>query len=128
MLSNSVFSTTPTEALRATSWAAGANNGPWIPVSKLEGLLVFLYNVGAVTGSVIFKLQDATDGSGTGAADLSPTVTTASLSTAGGTGMLTVPQGKPRSHVRLVATVTTGPVLASAVMLARDKMSPTSAL
>lgn len=112
---------TPTEALRATSFSAGANNGPWIPVSQLEGLLEIAYNVGAVTGSVVFSLQDATDGSGTGAAALDPAVASASINTAGTTGALIVDKRKIRSHVRLVATVTTGPVLASAICIARNK-------
>jgi hypothetical protein len=109
------------EALRATSFAAGANNGPWIDVSNYEGDLLFAFNIGAVTGSVILKLQDATDGSGTAAADLSPAVATASLSTAGGTAALIVPKSKIRSHVRLVATVTTGPILIAGILLARPK-------
>lgn len=128
MLGNEAFANTPTEALRSTSWTAGANNGPWIPVAKLEGQLAFAYNIGAVTGSVIFSLEDATDGSGTGAAALSPAVASASLNTAGTTGVLRVEKRKIRSHVRLVATVTTGPILAACVLLARDKMTPTTAV
>lgn len=112
---------TPTEALRATSFSAGANNGPWIAVKDLEGILEFAYNAGAITGNVVFKLQDATDGSGTGAADLSPAVTTAAITTAGTTGSLLLDKRKVRSHVRLVATVTTGPVLASAILVAKNK-------
>lgn len=127
MLGNEANANTPAEALRATSWAAGANNGPWLPVKNLEGMLAFFYNVGAVTGSVVFKLQDATDGSGTGAADLSPAVQTASISAAGSSGALLVEKRKIRSHVRFVATVTTGPVLAAAVLASRDKMTPTTA-
>jgi len=122
------YSNTPTEALRSTSFSAGANNGPWIPVAKLEGNLAFFYNTGAVTGSVIYKLQDATDGSGTSAADLSPAVASASITTAGTSGALIVGKSKIRSHVRFVATVTTGPILAAAVLIARDKMSPTNAI
>lgn len=121
MLATEAYAFTPTEALRATSFSAGANNGPWLPVSALEGMLVLNYNVGAVTGSVIFKLQDATDGSGTGAADLSPAVASASINTAGTSGALRVEAKKIRSHVRLVATVTTGPVLAAGILTARNK-------
>jgi hypothetical protein len=109
------------EALRAVSLSAGANNGPWIDVANLEGDLCFSYNCGAITGSVTFKLQDATDGSGTGAADLSPAVASSAITTAGTTGALIVPKSKIRSHVRLVATVVTGPVLAAGVLLARPK-------
>lgn len=121
MLGNEATAHTPTEALRSTSFSAGANNGPWLPVKDLEGTLAFEYNVGALTGSVVFKLQDATDGSGTGAADLSPAVQSASLSTAGSTGALLVNKRKVRSHVRLVATVTTGPALCAGILAARNK-------
>lgn len=121
MLASEAFAATPTEALRATSFSAGANNGPWLPVSALEGVLVFNYNVGAITGSVIFSLEDATDGSGTGAAALSPAVASASQTTAGSTGAIRVEKKKIRSHVRLVATVTTGPALLSGILTARNK-------
>jgi hypothetical protein len=127
MLGNEASANTPTEALRATSWSAGANNGPWIPVKSLEGMLAVLYTCGAITGNVVFKLQDATDGSGTGAADLSPAVASGTITTPGTTGALLVDKRKIRSHVRLGATVTTGPVLASAILVARDKMTPTNA-
>lgn len=115
------YAATPTEALRAASYSAGANNGGWLPVSALEGLLEFLYNVGAVTGNVVYKLQDATDSGGSGAADLSPAVATGSITTAGTTGSLKVDKRKIRSHVRIVATVTTGPALCAAILKARDK-------
>lgn len=124
MLGNESRAGTPTEALRATSFSAGAANGPFLPVANLEGDLLFLFNVGALTGSVVFKLQDATDGSGTGVADLSPAVASASLSTAGDTGSLVVAKKKIRSHVRLVATVTTGPALCAGVLMARSKTTP----
>jgi hypothetical protein len=121
MLASEAYAFSPTEALRATSFSAGANNGPWLPVSALEGMLVFAYNVGAITGSVIFSLEDATDGSGTSAAALSPAVASASLTTAGTTGAIRVEKKKIRSHVRLVATVTTGPALLSGVLVSRNK-------
>ena len=124
MLGNEAQSGVAVEALRSTSFTAGAANGVWLPVSQYEGDLCFMYNIGALTGSVVLKLQDATDVGGTGAADLSPAVTTGSLSTAGGTGQLTVPKSKIRSHVRIVATVTTGPALVSAMMKARSKTTP----
>jgi len=113
--------TSKVEALRAASYSAGANNGPWISAPGFEGDLVFAYNVGALTGSVIFSLEDATDGSGTGAAALSAAVASASLTTAGTSGALICPKKKIRSHVRLVATVTTGPCLAAAILLSRPK-------
>ena len=127
MLGNESSANTPKEALRAASYSSGANNGPWIDVKNLEGDILFVCNVGALTGSVVFSLQDATDGTGTGAGALSPAVATASLNTAGQTASLRIAKRKIRSHVRVVATVTTGPALAAAVAISRDKMTPTSA-
>lgn len=124
MLQNEASANTGAEALRSTSFSAGANNGPWIDVKGYEGMLAFYVNVGALTGSVVFKLQDATDGSGTGAADISPAVASASLSAAGDTTMLLLDKRKVRSHVRLVATVTTGPALCAGVLVARNKTVP----
>lgn len=123
MLPNEAWAGSGVEALRSTSFAAGANNGPWLATSGYEGALLFLVQIGAVTGNAVFKLQDATDGSGTGAADLSPAVASSALSTAGDVARLVVAKGKIRSHVRLVATVTTGPILASGFMLARSKQT-----
>lgn len=111
------------EALRATSFSAGANNGPWLPVKDYEGVLKFVYNLGANTGSTVFSLEDATDSGGTGAAALSPAVSSGSVSAAGTTGALIVDKRKIRSHVRLVATVTTGPAVCAAVLQARQKQA-----
>lgn len=122
MLGNEAHANTPLEALRAAAYSAGANNGPWIDVKDLVGTLEFIYNVGAVTGGTItFKLQDATDSGGSGAADLSPAVATSALNTAGGTGKLLIHQNKIRSHVRIVGTVATGPIDAAAVFVARSR-------
>jgi hypothetical protein len=103
-------------SLAPASYAAGANNGAWIDVRAMEGEIFCPILIGAVTGSVIFKLQDATDGAGTGAADLSPAVATASINTANSAAKLVVPAGTVRGWVRVVATVTTGPVFAGAAV------------
>lgn len=101
-------------ALPPASYAAGVNNGPWIDIRTIEGQIVIPINVGAVTGSVVFSLSDASDGSGTGAAPLSPAVATASISTANSAAKLVVNNSAVRGWLRVVATVTTGPVFASA--------------
>lgn len=105
-------------SLPPASHAAGAVNGAWVDVRNVKGELCVPISIGSLTGSVIFKLQDATDGSGTGAADLSPAVATTSINTGSSTAKLVVPANVIRSHVRVVATVTTGPVFAAAPVLA----------
>lgn len=107
-----------TSAINTASLSAGANNGGWIDTRNFQGDLVWVINLGAVTGSCIVKVQDATDGSGTGSADISGVVT-ASLSAANTATKLTMESRKSRGWVRLVSTVTTGPILTSAVLLAR---------
>jgi hypothetical protein len=120
MLGNEAQAATIVNAINPASIAAGASNGPWLPVSAYEGDVLFDISLGAVTGSVVVKLQDATDGSGTGSADITG-YTTASLSTANSTAKLLLPHNRPRSHVRVVATVTTGPVVMGVTLVARTK-------
>lgn len=120
MLANMGQACDKVEALRATSWSAGTNNGSYIDVSKYEGDLVFVYNVGAVTGSATIKIQDADDTGGTGVADISG-ATTAALSSAGSTGAIVVPASQARKAIRVVNTVVTGPALASVVLVSFPK-------
>jgi hypothetical protein len=120
MLGNEAQACTATLALNTASLSAGANNGTWLAVSDYEGDLLFDIAQGATTGSVIVKITDATDGSGTGVADVTGAVT-GTLSTANTATKIVVPASKVRSHVRVVATVTTGPVLLGVTLLARPK-------
>lgn len=107
-----------TTAINTASLSAGANNGGWVDTRNFQGDLVWVINLGAVTGSCIVKVQDATDSGGTGSADVSGFVT-ASLTAANTATKLVMPAVKSRGFVRLVSTVTTGPILTSAVLLAR---------
>ena len=120
MLGNEAQACTATIALHTASQSAGANNGPWLAVSDYEGFLLFDIAQGATTGNVVVKVQDATDGSGTGSGDVTG-ATTAALSAANTSIKLIVPAGAVRSHARVVATVTTGPVLLGVTLLARPK-------
>jgi len=113
MLHNTGSQTTYTSSIAPQSCAAGATNGGWVDITQAEGEVVVPIQIGAVTGSVIVKVQDATDTSGTGSADLSGVVT-ASLNTANSTAKLVFPAGSARQAVRVVATVTTGPILLGA--------------
>lgn len=120
MLGYQASAIAPVTALAPASYAAGANNGGWIDARAYEGELLFDIQVGAVTGNATFRIQDATDGSGTGAADI-PGATTAAITTANSAHKLVVPAGLPRGWVRVVNTVVTGPVLASVALLAHPK-------
>jgi hypothetical protein len=120
MLGNEATACSATLALNTASLSAGANNGTWLAVSDYEGDLLFDIAQGATTGSVVVKITDATDGSGTGVGDVTG-ATTGSLATANTATKIVVPASKCRSHVRVVATVTTGPVLLGVTLVARPK-------
>jgi hypothetical protein len=120
MLGNEAQACSTITALSPASLSAGANNGVYLAVSDYEGDLLFNINIGAVTGSVIVKVTDATDGSGTGVGDVSGAVTSA-LSTADTATKIVVPSAKCRSHIRVIATVTTGPIVMGVTMSARPK-------
>jgi len=120
MLGNEAQACSAVQALNTASLSAGANNGNWLAVSDYEGDLLFVISQGATTGNVVVKVTDATDGSGTGAGDVTG-ATTAALSTANTSAKLIVKSSAVRSHVRIVATVTTGPVVVGVTLVARPK-------
>lgn len=99
---------------------AAATSG-WVDVRQYEGDLVFTQQIGAVTGSIVGRIQDATDSSGTGAANITDAAFT-SVGTANDVQKLTVPDKSTRGWVRYVGTITTGPALVAVSMLARPKI------
>jgi hypothetical protein len=94
-----------------------------VAVSKYEGDVVFIQEVGVVTaGGVAGKIQTADDGSGTGVADVTgATFTAVTTSNDPLTQKIFVPASKLSTHVRYLGTVTTGPVDASVVLMAHPK-------
>lgn len=100
-------------SINPASLSAGANNGGYVDISSAEGEVVIMIPVGAVTGSVVVKVQDADDTGGTGVADLAG-VTTAAYNTANSFTKLVFPASSARKAVRVVATVTTGPIVMGA--------------
>jgi hypothetical protein len=119
MLGNEADAASTTLALAAASYSAGANNGAWVDCRNIEGDVLVSINVGARTGSIAFKIQDATDGSGTGSADVSG-LTLADIG-ASASSKIVFPSTSVRGFVRLVATVTTGPALIAATVHGRPK-------
>ena len=120
MLGNEAQACSTVQALNTASLSAGASNGNWLAVSDYEGDLLFIISQGATTGNVVVKVTDATDGSGTGAGDVTG-ATTAALTNANTSNKIVVPASKCRSHVRVIATVTTGPVVVGVTLVARPK-------
>ena len=94
---------------------AAATSG-WIDVRKYEGDLLFLQHIGAVTGSITGKIQDADDSSGTNSADVTGATATA-VSSANDAQKIVVPASSVRGWVRYVGTIVTGPALTSVQMV-----------
>ena len=116
MLANQAEACSAVTLLAPASLSAGANHGSYIDLSKYIGHAAIIVDVGAVTGSVIVKVEDATAEAGTNLADVTGAVT-ASLTTADTAVKLVVPIDKLRQWVRVTATVTTGPIVMGVVAL-----------
>lgn len=121
MLGNEAQSCEQVKVINTVSAAntAAATSG-WIDVRKYEGDLLFLQHIGAVTGSITGKIQDADDSIGTNSADVTGATATA-VSSANDAQKIVVPASSVRGWVRYVGTIVTGPALTSVQLLARPK-------
>lgn len=98
-----------------------AATSAWVDVRNLEGDILVNAQVGAITGSIAWALEDATDGSGTGAAAITPNEGAFAAVTANQLQKRTLNAGATRGWVRLVGTIVTGPVLVGASLYGRPK-------
>lgn len=122
MLNNEGQAATSTKLLDPVSAAntAAATSG-WVDVRAYEGDLVFVNQVGALTGSITWTIEDATDGSGTGAAGITPNEGAYAAGAANQLQKRTVNASAVRGWVRCVGTIVTGPALVAASILSRSK-------
>lgn len=113
-------------AIKVINPASAANTAAatsaWIDTANLEGDLIFVQHIGAVTGSITGKIQDADDGSGTNPADVTGAAFTA-VSSANDIQKIAVQKKFVRRWVRYLGTIVTGPALTSVSMLSRPKTS-----
>lgn len=121
MLNNEATASTTVIVLNPVSAAntAAATSG-WIDVRAYEGEIVLIQQVGAVTGSITTTVEDATDGSGTGASALTG-YAFAAVSSANNVQKLVIPAGLPRGWIRTVGTIVTGPAIVAKSLTARSK-------
>lgn len=122
MLNNEAQAATSTKLLDPVSAAntAAATSG-WVDVRGFEGDIMFVNQVGALTGSITWTIEDATDGSGTGAAGVTPNEGAYAAGAANQIQKRTVGAGAVRGWVRCVGTIVTGPALVAASIHARPK-------
>lgn len=115
MLGNQGQAAKVVKLLDPVSAAATVNaTSAWIDVREAEGDLVFANQVGALTGSITWTIEDATDGAGAGAAGITPNEGAYAAGAANQIQKRTVNASAVRGWVRCVGTIVTGPVLVAA--------------
>jgi len=73
MLANQGQAATTVKLLDPASAAnTAAATSAWVDVTKAEGDVVFINQVGALTGSITWTIEEASDAGGTGAAGITP--------------------------------------------------------
>ena len=113
----------PVKLLDPISAAATANaTSAWIDVREAEGDIQFVNQMGVLTaGSLTWTIEDATDGSGTGAAGITPNE---GAYAAGATNQIqkrTLNASAVRGWVRCVGTIVTGPSLVAVNIMYHPK-------
>lgn len=99
---------------------AAATSG-WVDVRNAEGDIEIVVQTGAVTGSITWTVEDATDGSGTGAAGITPNEGAFAAGAANQRQQRTVNGSAVRGWVRVVGTIVTGPSLVAASLSRHPK-------
>jgi hypothetical protein len=108
--------------LDPVSAAATANaTSAWIDARKYEGDIAVTAQIGALTGSLTWTLEDATDGAGTGAAGITPNEGAFTAGAANQTQKRTINASAHRGWIRIVGTIVTGPALVAASLLSHPK-------
>lgn len=91
-----------------------AATSAWVDVRAAEGDIVFTNQVGALTGSITWTIEHASDGSGTGAAAITPNEGAYAAGAANQIQKRTVNASAVAGYVRCVGTIVTGPALVAA--------------
>ena len=99
---------------------AAATSG-WIDVREAEGDVVFTNQVGALTGSITWTIEHASDSGGTGAAGITPNEGAYAAGAANQVQKRTVNASAVAGWVRCVGTIVTGPALVAASIMYRPK-------
>lgn len=115
MLGNQAQAANITKLLDPVSAAnTAAATSAWVDVRAAEGDIEFINQIGALTGSLTWTIEDATDGAGTGAAAMTPNEGAYAAGAANQVQKRTINASACRGWVRVVGTIVTGPALVSA--------------
>ena len=99
-----------------------AATSAWIDVREAEGDIVFTNQMGVLTGgSLTWTIEDATDGSGTGAAGITPNEGAYAAGASNQIQKRTLNASAVRGWVRCVGTIVTGPALVAVNIMYHPK-------
>lgn len=112
MLNNEAQAATTTKLLDPASAAnTAAATSSWVDVRDSQGDIMFINHVGALTGSITWTIEHASDSGGTGAAAITPNEGAYSAGAANQVQKRTVSANAIQGYVRCVGTIVTGPAL-----------------
>jgi hypothetical protein len=121
-LNNEAQAATTKKLLDPASAAnTAAATSAWIDARNSEGDIMFINQVGAMTGSITWTIETASDGSGTGAAAVTPNEGAYSAGAANQIQKRTINAKASAGWVRCVGTIVTGPSLVAASISYRQK-------
>jgi hypothetical protein len=115
MLGNQGQAATTVKLLDPASAAnTAAATSSWVDARAAEGDIMFVNHCGALTGSIVWTIEHASDNSGTGAVAITPNEGAYAAVTANSVQKRTVSANAILGFVRCVGTITTGPALVAA--------------
>lgn len=122
MLGNEAQASTSKILLNPISAAnTAAATSAWIDAREAEGDIMFINQVGALTGSITWTMEHASDSGGTGATAITPNEGAYAAGAANQIQKRTIPAGAGQGFVRCVGTIVTGPALVGVSMIYRPK-------
>lgn len=122
MLNHESQSSTVTKLLDPGSAAnTGAATSAWVDVRGVEGDVKFTAQVGALTGSITWTVEDASDSGGTGVATVTPNEGAFAAGAANQIQKRTVRANSTQGFMRIKGTIVTGPAVVAASLERRPK-------
>ena len=120
MLNNEAQAATSTLLLSPVSAAATANaTSAWVDVRDSKGDIMFVVQTGAVTGTITWTVETATDNSGTGGAAITPSEGAFAAGAANQLQKRSIRANASKGFARVVGTIVTGPSLVAASVHSR---------
>ena len=124
MLNNEAQLSTTALLLSPVSAAnTAAATSAWVDCRDAQGDIMFVNQVGALTGSLVWTIEHASDAGGTGSAAITPNEGAYAAVTANSVQKRSIPANACRGFVRCVGTIVTGPAVVAASVTRRGHIA-----